>query len=198
MTRSEASDEELAARIGRGDRLAAAILIERHSDRLLGLAWRMLGERAAAEDVRQETFLTVWTHAAKWRPRGVKFEAWLYRVATNACLDRLRRRGRETTTEEPPEQSDPTPDAEESMINEDRRRAVDAALRALPERQRLAIVLCHYQELSNTDAAHAMQISLDALESLLARARRALRSALISQSAELMEGGRHEQVGVAV
>lgn len=148
----------------------------------------MLGDRAAAEDAAQDTFMRLWQNAHRWRPEGAQFQTWLYRVASNACLDRLRRRGRETTVDEFPETIDNAPAALDGLLAEERRRAVAAALAELPERQRLAVALCHYQELSNIDAAAVMSISVDALESLLARGRRTLRDKLASHVAELMEG----------
>ena len=101
----------------------------------------------------------------------------MHRVALNLCYDRLRRR-REDPMAEPPEQVDLSPGAEAGLQVRDVGRQVEAALAALPERQREAIVLCHYQELSNIEAAVLMEVSVEALESLLSRARRSLRVAL--------------------
>lgn len=192
MTGGEDSDETLVARAGNGDRAAASALVLRHTDKIFAAAWRMLGDRAGAEDATQETFLRLWVNAAKWKPQGAKFETWLYRVAMNVCLDRLRRRGRERPEDEAPERADPAPLADARIETAQQRQAVDAALAALPERQRAAITLCHYQELSNIEAAAALEISVDALESLLARGRRALRDRLLPRRAELMEGVRHD------
>src|SRR6201996_8155828 len=88
-------DAQDVAEAGGGDRAAAARLIARHSARLLTVARRMLRGQAEAEDVVQDVFLKLWTHAARWRPGAAKFETWLYRVTLNACYDRLRRRGGE-------------------------------------------------------------------------------------------------------
>lgn len=198
MTGGEDSDETLVARAGGGDRAAAGALVLRHTDRIFAVAWRMLGDRAAAEDATQETFLRLWLNAAKWKPQGAKFETWLYRVAMNVCLDRLRRRGRERPEDEAPERVDPAPLADARIEAAQQREAVEAALAALPERQRAAITLCHYQELSNIEAAEALEISVDALESLLARGRRALRDRLVSRRAELMEGARHDASAFSV
>lgn len=191
MPAGEETDEALVARAGRGDRAAASALILRHTDRIFAACLRMLGERSAAEDAVQETFLRLWKHAAQWRPQGAKFETWLYKVAMNVCLDRLRKRGRETSVDAAPEIADGALRADEQIIADQRRAAVDAAIAKLPERQRLAITLCHYQELSNIEAAEIMEISVEAVESLLARGRRALRAALLPRRAELMEGARH-------
>ncbi len=188
MTGDDDSDETLVARAGRGDRSAASRLIARHSPKVLALCGRILFDRAGAEDAAQETFLKLWENAGRWRPRGARLETWLYRVATNACLDRLRKRKREAPEKDAHEQIDRAPSAVEKLAADQRRGAVEAALAALPERQRIAMTLCHYQELTNIEAAAAMEISVDAVESLLARARRSLKQSLLSRRDELMEG----------
>jgi len=149
---------------------------------------RVLGDRTAAEDAAQETFLKLWENAARWRPAGARFEAWLCRIATNACLDRLRRRKRETGEAEAADAADGAPSALERLSAKDRRRIVEKALSRLPDRQRIAVTLCHLQELSNAEAATAMNISLDAVESLLRRGRSGLKEALMSMRADLLEG----------
>src|SRR6201996_3964562 len=85
-------DTDLVARAGAGDRAAAQALMARHLPKMLSLARRMLGDPAEAEDAVQDTFMKLWTHAARWQPGKAKFETWLYRVTLNACYDRLRRR----------------------------------------------------------------------------------------------------------
>jgi RNA polymerase sigma-70 factor (ECF subfamily) len=170
-------DEELVGRVGRGEPAAVQAFVARKLPRITALATRMLGDAAEAEDVAQEVFLRSWREAAKWRPGKARFDTWMHRVALNLCYDRLRRR-RETPTDEPPEQVDPSPSAERGLQALETGRAVNAALQGLPERQREAIVLCHYQELGNIEAARVMGVSVEALESLLSRARRALRVAL--------------------
>lgn len=192
MLAGEGNDEALVARAGRGDRAAASTLILRHTDRIFSLCRRMLGDHAAAEDATQETFLKLWKNASRWRPQGAKFETWLYRVAMNVCLDRLRRSGREKPEDAVPEVIDGALRADEQIMAEQRRETVDAALAKLPERQRMAITLCHYQELSNIEAAEIMEVSIEALESLLARGRRALKTSLLARRAELMEGAPYD------
>lgn len=176
-------DEELLSRVASGDPAAVRGLIARKLPRLLSLAGRMLGDQAEAEDVAQEAFLRVWRQAPKWRPGGARFDTWLHRVAMNLCYDRLRRR-REVAVADPPEQTDEGPGPDRGLRAMDTGRRVAQALLALPERQREAIVLCHYQELGNIEAAAVMGVSVEAVESLLGRARRALRAALI----DLKEG----------
>jgi RNA polymerase sigma-70 factor (ECF subfamily) len=170
-------DEELLVRVARGDPAAARALVGRKLPRLLSLAQRMLGDAAEAQDVAQEAFLRIWKQAPRWRPGAAKFDTWLHRVALNLCYDRLRRR-REVATEVPPERPDPGPAPDRGLLAADVGARVSAALARLPDRQREAIVLAHYQELGNIEAAAVMGVSVEALESLLARGRRALRAAL--------------------
>ena len=170
-------DAEEVAKAGRGDRDAAARLIARHSAKLFGLAQRMLASRAEAEDVVQEVFLRLWIHAGRWRPGGAKFETWLYRVTLNQCYDRLRRRPTQPLDEAievADETAQPGAQLDESQLGQE----VARALETLPERQRAAILLCHFKECGNIEAAEIMGLSVEALESLLARGRRALRSRL--------------------
>ena len=170
-------DEELLSRVARGDPAAVRALVARKLPRLLSLAGRMLGDAPEAEDVAQEAFLRIWKQAPKWRPGEARFDTWLHRVALNLCYDRLRRR-RELAFAEPPDRPDEGPGPDRGLEASDTGRRVSAALQALPDRQREAIVLCHYQELGNIEAAAVMGVSVEALESLLGRGRRSLRAAL--------------------
>lgn len=170
-------DAELLERVATGDPAAIRALAARKLPRLLALAGRMLGEASEAEDVAQEAMIRAWRHAGAWRPGPARFDTWLHRVALNLCYDRLRRR-REVITDQPPEQADDGPAPDRGLEARDVGVRVAAAMRALPDRQREAVTLCHYQELSNIEAAAAMGVSVEALESLLSRGRRALRVAL--------------------
>jgi RNA polymerase sigma factor (sigma-70 family) len=170
-------DDELVRRAGEGDAAAVQALVARKLRRVLALAERMLGDPVEAEDVAQETFFRVWRNAARWRPGVARFDTWLHRVTLNLCYDRLRRR-RERPVAEPPDAPDEGPAPDRALLAADVGVRVHAALQGLPLRQREAIVLCHYQELGNIEAAHLMGVSIEALESLLSRGRRALRSAL--------------------
>lgn len=132
--------------------------------------------------------MKLWENASRWKPQGVRFEAWLCRIATNASLDRLRRRPRELGADAAGDTADGAPSAVDRISTDERRRAVEAALAALPERQRIAVTLCHLQDLSNIEAAAAMNVSVEAVEALLTRGRRALREALTGLRDELLEG----------
>jgi len=182
----EASDDELVLRVASGDEAACRILIDRHFARTLSLARRMLGSQQDAEEVAQEVFLRVWTHAERWQPGGAQFGTWLHRVAANLCLDRLRRVRSTVDIDEMPnlESGEPGPDLqlEQSQLAA----RVEIALQQLPERQRAAMVLSHYQGLSNTETAEILEVSVDAVESLLSRARRQLRVLLATEKDEVL------------
>ena len=170
-------DEDLVRRVGQGDPAAIQAMVARKLPRMLALAQRMLGDAVEAEDVAQEAMLRAWRQAPGWAPGRAKFDTWLHRVALNLCYDRLRRR-REIPTDAVPDRRDEGAAPDRGLLAADVGAAVNGALARLPDRQREAIVLCHYQELSNIEAAGLMEISIEALESLLSRGRRALRAAL--------------------
>jgi RNA polymerase sigma-70 factor (ECF subfamily) len=176
-------DEEVVARVAQGDPAAVQALMARKLPRMLALARRMLGDAVEAEDVAQEVFVRAWKQARHWRPGGGKFDTWMHRVALNLCYDRLRRR-RETVMADPPEQADPALDAEEGLLSAGLAAQVSVAMNALPPRQKEALILCHYQELSNIEAAGLMRISVEAVESLLSRGRRALKISLADLAPE--------------
>lgn len=160
-----------------GDRDAFAALCRRHAPILHRFALRMLGEPADAEDVVQETLLRFWREANRYDPARARLTTWLHRCAYNACIDLLRRRGRHT----PDDADTESPSPEILALAADRGRTVQAALAALPERQRTALLLYHYQRLPQSEAAAVMDLSLHGLESLLARARRRLRADLAAR-----------------
>jgi len=170
-------DAELVARVGRGDRAAAQTLMNRHLPKMLALARRMLSDPVEAEDAVQDAFMRMWTHAARWQPGTAKFETWLYRVMLNQCYDRLRRRPTaplEAAEDVADDAALPDMGLDEGVLGREVARALDS----LPERQKAAILLCHFQDLGNIEAAEIMGVSVEALESLLARGRRGLRSQL--------------------
>ncbi len=173
-------DAQLLAKMARGDPAAHRALVDQKLPRVLALAQRITGNRADAEDVAQETLLRAWRQAANWRIGEARFDTWLHRVALNLCADllRSRRRREETATEVLPDVADSAATPAESHDKARLRQRVAAAVSALPSRQREALVLFHYQELPQSDVAAVMGISIEALESLLARARRHLRQQL--------------------
>ena len=181
---ADLSDDELIVRVARGDGAAFASLVFRHQGRLLALAMRVTGGRAAAEDVVQECFTRAWVQAPRWRPLGGGrthgVAAWLSRVTLNLALDQSRLR-RHAPLETAPEAPDPSLAADEAIIAAERHAWLSAAVRALPERQRAAISLSYDAGLSNAEAAAVLETSIGAFELLLVRARRALRTGLLQR-----------------
>ena len=170
-------DEVLLEQVARGDQAAISALVTRKLPRLLALARRMLGDAAEAEDVAQETLVRTWKQARDWVPGRARIDTWMHRVALNLCYDRLRRRRDQVSTDDV-EIIDTAVGAHALIEQSQTADAVALALKALPERQRCAITLCYYQELSNIEAAALMEVSVEALESLLSRGRRTLRDRL--------------------
>lgn len=181
----EADERALMARVGAGDAAAFERIVARHMPMLHALAWRMLGDPGEAEDVVQESLVKLWVNAKGWQPAGGGLGAWLRRIATNACLDRLRK-PRMLSDEGLPERADDGPAADILIDTERRRAAVQAAILALPDRQRAAIVLTYHEGVSNAEAASILGIGVKALESLLVRAREGLSQRLASEG--LLEG----------
>jgi RNA polymerase sigma factor (sigma-70 family) len=179
-------DAELVRKAGAGDTGAADALVRKHLPRMVGLARRMLADPMEAEDVAQEVFLRVWREAPRWKPGAAKFETWMHRVALNLCYDRLRRRRETPDANAGLEVADSTPLPSDALLAQQRAKRVQAALAKLPERQRAAIVLVHFQEETNIAAAEMLEVSVEALESLLARGRRALKADLAGVAQDLI------------
>lgn len=173
-------DAELLQAIAGGDRSAFDRLSRRHLDRAYGVALRMTGSRADAQDVVQDVFLRLWQRPDAWRPGQAQFSTWLYRVVVNRCLD-LKRRPKGADLDSVEEPQDPDANAEDSLLDAERSRALDSAVNQLPERQKAAIVLTYTAGLRNAEAASAMDISVKAFEALLVRAKRELRDFLAGQ-----------------
>ena len=170
-------EAELRRQVADGDRKASREMVDRYLAAITRFAARLLGDRAEAEDVAQETFLRLWRQAHRWQPRA-RLSTWLYRVAHNLCVDRLRSRQTRAAAP-PPEPPEGPPDPGALLESRDAAEAVAQALGQLPERQRAAMVLTYYEGLRNYEAAEVMDVTVDALESLLARARRQLKKQLV-------------------
>lgn len=180
-----ALDFALMKRIGQGDHAAFKTLVERHQNAVIGTVAKMLGNANEAEDISQQVFLRIWRHAAKYRP-DAKFTTYLFTITRNLVFNETRRRGRkkEVSADEREENShlviaaspDRQPDAE--LLQAELQQAVDAAIAALPETQRMAVVLRRYEQLSYEEIAAVLHLSVSAVKSLLFRARTALRDSL--------------------
>lgn len=168
----------LMKRIASGDKAAFSEFLSRYLNAIVDFAQRYLRRRVDAEDVAQEAFIRVWRKAPSWRAQQGTPRSWLYRITYYLCIDALRRRRPEGSLPDAEDPADPNPTPEENVLRQAHMERLEQALRALPERQRTAIMLCAYRGLGNKEAAAALDISIEALESLLARGRRQLRQAL--------------------
>lgn len=177
QAREQAEDRALLERIAGNDPAAFREALDRYLGGVMALARRMLRDDAEAEDVAQEAMLRLWRAGSDVEigPHGLR--PWLRRVASNLCIDRIRSGQRVTVTDEVPEE---TVEADQLTRLEDADMAtrVGGALKALPERQRQALTLFHYEGLSQIEIGAMMGISDEAVESLLARARRSLKASL--------------------
>lgn len=181
----EASDDALLVLYGNGDPVAAELLTRRLAPRVLGYAARLLGgDRAEAEDVTQEAMLRLWKIAPDWRSGEAQVTTWLFRVVSNLCTDRLRKR-RGVDMDSIAEPEDDAPSVVDGMIEADRAAALQRALNALPDRQRIAVTLRHIEGQSNPEIAQIMDITVEAVESLTARGKRTLAAQLADQREEL-------------
>lgn len=178
MAADDISDEELMAEIAKGDREAFRLLAARYTNLFYAVAFRMFPQRADAEDIVQEALLRVWGKAHLWKPgSGAAVSTWLYRLAYNLCIDFKRKAG-PPAVELDEDYKDSANGADKNLQDNQTGKIVAAALQKLPERQRAALVLCHYQGLSNAEAAAVMGTSVKGIEGLLVRARKALHEEL--------------------
>jgi RNA polymerase sigma factor (sigma-70 family) len=167
-------DALLLSKFALGDQGAARELTGRLMPGVLRQAWRILGDEAEAEDVAQDAMLKLWRQAGEWRAGEARISTWLYRVTHNLCIDRIRKRRPTAAIENVAEPIDPTPSALERFANSEESRALARAILALPERQSQAVVLRHFEGLSNPEIGERLDCTVEAVESLLARARRQL------------------------
>ncbi|MEI8037494.1 MAG: sigma-70 family RNA polymerase sigma factor [Verrucomicrobiota bacterium] len=180
-----ALDFALMERIGAGDHAAFRQLVEIHQNAVIGTVAKMLGNPNDAEDIAQQVFLRIWRNAKRYRP-DAKFTTYIFTITRNLVFNETRRRSRkkEVSADERQENSnqlladrpDRQPDAE--LLQGELQQAVDAAIAALPETQRLAVVLRRYEQLSYEEIAKVLELSVSAVKSLLFRARSSLREAL--------------------
>jgi RNA polymerase sigma-70 factor (ECF subfamily) len=180
----------LVAEAGAGDGRAFGVLMERHLGVVVSVARRMLRDDAEAEDVAQEAFLRLWRSGATLEigPAGIR--PWLRRVVSNLCLDRVRGQGRVKVVEELPEVPEPAKQLA-ALESQDVQRRVEVAMQKLPDRQRLALTLFHFEGLSQIEIGNVLGVSDEAVESLLSRARRQLKADLKSEWESLRNDNEH-------
>jgi len=165
------TDAALLVAYANGDGAAAGQLTERLLPRVLGQAYRMLRDRAEAEDVAQEAMIRLWKIAPDWQQDKAKISTWMYRVVANLCTDKLRGRKRHTPLDLAPDPEDPGVSAPERLEQNERAEALSRALAELPERQSQAVALRHLEGCSNPEIAEIMDISVEAVESFFAAAK---------------------------
>jgi RNA polymerase sigma-70 factor, ECF subfamily len=177
-------DADLLALSAKGNRLAFTALVERLHPMVYRVVWRLTSGHADTEDIAQEAFVRLWKHASELRDAHA-IKSWLLKVASNIAMDR--HRGLPAGAQgEAEDVADVRPLAEETVMVSWAQQRIDRAIHALPERQRLALTLTHFEQQPNATAADIMGITVDALESLLSRARRALKETLSADKAELL------------
>ena len=179
------TDADLLAAFAAGDRDAALTLTQRLTPRVMGQAFRMLCNRAQAEDVAQDAMMRLWKIAPDWDADRAQVTTWLYRVVANLCTDVLRKRGRGVALDAIEEPSSDAPSVAQTLQTRAREDALGTALADLPERQAQAVSLRHLEELGNPQIAVIMDTNVRTVESLIARGKRALIARLSGRKSEL-------------
>jgi RNA polymerase sigma-70 factor (ECF subfamily) len=173
-------DEALMGFVRQGNAHAFAVLVERHHMRFYRLAYRYVADGGTAEDIVQDAFLKLWQHPDNWDPqRNSRFTTWFYRVVINLSLDWKRRKKPEPLFEDTALSAEEGAE-DEKIAAQEKQQALEREIAQLPERQRTALNLCFYEELSNREAAEIMGLSEKALQSLIMRAKTALKRKLSS------------------
>ena len=178
------SDNALLVAYANGTQEAARVLTERLTAKVFAQAYHMLRNRADAEDVTQEAFVRLWRIAPEWKQDQAQVTTWLYRVVANLCTDRLRKM-RMAALDEAPEPADPNPSAGRTLQEQTRVDALYRALDDLPDRQRQAVSMRHLDGLANPEIAGEMQLSVEAVESLIARGKQKLKALLKNRKSAL-------------
>jgi RNA polymerase sigma-70 factor, ECF subfamily len=180
----DAGDAALLEASARRIESAFLIIVQRYQRDVTRVVWRISSGHSDCEDIVQETFLKLWANPAQVR-EAKALKGWLLRVAHNLVMDRFRRKPTEDIeAAEHVADKGPGPDQRSEMAQVSR--TVDEAIAQLPERQKLALVLVHFEQIGNIAAAEVMDLSVDALESLLARARRKLKEILGANGREML------------
>lgn len=177
-------DADLLAAMASGDVRAARELSNRLTPIVWSHAFRLTGDRTLAEDIAQDALIRLWKIAPEWEAGRAKVTTWLYQVTANLCTDHLRKK-RHLGSDDVPEVADSAPTAADQMQAKARQDALQSALMQLPDRQRQAVVLRHIEGVANPDIADVLGISVEAVESLTARGKRALAQILAASKPAL-------------
>jgi RNA polymerase sigma-70 factor (ECF subfamily) len=178
-------DHALMARVAKGDQRAFRQLVERHQNAVVGTVTKMLGNASDSEDIAQMVFIRIWKHAGNYKPDN-KFTTYLYTIVRNLVYNESRRRSRKrtiSTDQREDEQhlhypDDPAYQPDATLLDNELRAAIDAAIESLPETQRLAVILRRYENLPYEEIAEVLDTSVSSVKSLLFRARTTLRETL--------------------
>jgi len=173
-------DADLIFGLKARDEKALSGLMERHMSSIHKMAFYMLGDQMAAEDVTQTVFLKTWENANNWQAGQAKLLTWMRRVTRNACLDILKKK-KPIYTDSLPDMEDKSNSPFEALSQSEQSAHIGAALSKLTENQRMALTLSYYQGVSQREGADVMEISESAYESLLVRARKALKIILADE-----------------
>jgi len=179
-------DAELMLRVKAGDDSAFEILVNRHKRRVINTVHRFLGRTDEAEDLAQDVFLNIYRSAARYEPQA-KFTTYLYRIVVNRCINHARRGkiARFFGLESPGSERHPgavtlepvstAPGPEQEAERRQTAETVNRAVLALPERQRLAVILRHYLGMDYAEIGATLSLSLPAVKSILHRGMATLR-----------------------
>ena len=178
MLSVRSDDNELLAAIVQGNHAAFTFLIGKHHQMFYRVAYRFMYQQSEAEDVVQEAFLRLWERPDKWdSSHKNKFTTWFYRVVVNLCLDKNKKK-KPMQLVEGYDMADARHTQLDAMEIEQQQTMLMSKIANLPERQKVAVTLCFYEELSNQEAADIMQLSVRALRSLIMRAKDNLKKQL--------------------
>jgi RNA polymerase sigma-70 factor (ECF subfamily) len=180
-------ETKIVKRAQKGDRLAFAELVELYKDKLYNLGYRMMGNRTEAEDVAQEAFLRAYANLSKYNPNH-KFSTWIYRIATNLCIDRMRKKKADFSLDaelDGVEGGDmysrlPSPERtpEQQLVRTETQEEVQAAIAALPENYRAAVILKYLHDMSLQEIADILEVPVSTVKTRIHRGREALRNGL--------------------
>jgi RNA polymerase sigma-70 factor, ECF subfamily len=174
------SDADLMPRIAKGDGFAFQLLAGRHMAKGHAIAFRITHNREDAEESVQDALSKVWRNAARFDAERAAFSTWFYSILVRCALDRMRRRppDAEDIYAFAEQLADPGEGSDAAYMRGGEARRIAAAVAALPEQQKTAVVLCYYEDFTQPEAARIMKLNLKQVEGLLSRARKTLKASL--------------------